>query len=60
MAAFVFRIVQIAVSGEFLGGLLAVLFLAITWRLVNPWIGLLVLLYIPFLLVIIDYRAENK
>ena len=48
MAAFVFSGVQIAVSVEFLGGLLAVIVLAIVAFTVNPWIGLLVLLYIPF------------
>jgi len=59
MAAFVFSGVQIAVSVEFLGGLLAVIVLAIVAFTVNPWIGLLVLLYIPFYLVIIDYPSKK-
>ena len=59
MAAFVFSGVQIAVSVEFLGGLLAVIVLAIAAFTVNPWIGLLVSLYIPFYLVIIDYPSKK-
>ncbi len=41
------------------GGLLAVIVLAIVAFTVNPWIGLLVLLYIPFYLMIVDYPSKK-
>lgn len=58
-SAFVFSGVQVSVSVELIGSLLALVVLVIVAAIVNLWVGLFVLLYIPFYLLIIDYPSKK-
>ena len=58
-SAFVFSSIQVSVSVELIGSLLALVVLVIVAAIVNPWVGLFVLLYIPFYLFIIDYPSKK-